>query len=350
MKLLIWLLVSFTVVCHAFTQGEANYYEKYYKGRRIIVLMYDGFGETYYRSTPLKSLNFIENEHFYKEVSALMPTVTNCNNVSICCGEFPDKTGITGNFFMDETGHQHYMESHDLVLTPTLFESLKAYGIKSALISSKKKTISLLDKGVEFTLSPEIADSSWMRKIGTPPPIYSREVNYWVMDAALYTLEHRKDISCLYIHTTDYPMHTWAPSDSSSIDHVRKIDTYIQKILEIDPEALVFITADHDVNHKNTCVDLQKSLAKSGITIAAAISAEKDKYLKHHRGFGGTSYVYLKKEQDLEEVKNGLEKIVVVKTVLTKEEACLTYHLLPSRVGDLVVFADSFRKGQFLTA
>jgi len=52
-----------------------------------------------------------------------MPSVTNANNTSICCGAWPEKHGITANFYLNETtGHEEYMESADLVLAPTLFE------------------------------------------------------------------------------------------------------------------------------------------------------------------------------------------------------------------------------------
>lgn len=333
---LLVLLISFQGI----SQND-NYYNQYYKNKKIIVIMFDGFGETYYHSTPLPALNSIQKNGFYKKVSALMPTVTNCNNASICCGEFPDKTGITGNYVLDEHDAPIYMESNQLVMAPTIFEKLQKYGVKSALFSSKKKSTTLLNKGVEFAVSPETADSTWIKNIGKTPPIYSHQVNYWTMEAALYTLKNRKDISCLYIHTTDYPMHTWAPEDSMSKKHIQTIDDYIQKIMLAEPEALIFLTADHDVNHKEYCIDIDKSLKKQGVEVKAAISAEKDKYLKHHRGFGGTSYVYLKNQSDEKTVIESLLKIQGVKTVLTKKEACEKYHLLPSRTGDIVVFSDS---------
>lgn len=303
--------------------------------------MIDGFGESYIKSTYLPNIEKISKIGLKKMVSGLMPSVTNCNNASICCGEFPNKTGITGNTFLDTLDKEEYMEDSSLVMAPTIFKRLKAYGIKSAMISSKKKSIGLLSNGVELALSPETADSSWINKLGKTPSIYSPEVNYWVMDAALYVIKNRKDISCLYIHTTDYPMHAWAPSDSNSIKHLKKIDDYIGKIIQEDPQALIFITADHDLNHKDYCVDLEKALTKKGESVKIAISAERDKYLKHHRGFGGTSFVYLNKKSDEDKIKQALLKIKGVKSVYSRNEASLKYHLMPDRIGDLIVFADT---------
>jgi phosphonoacetate hydrolase len=46
-----------------------------------------------------------------------MPSVTNANNTSICCGAWPEKHGITANYYLNEiTGREEYMESGDLVL------------------------------------------------------------------------------------------------------------------------------------------------------------------------------------------------------------------------------------------
>ena len=81
------------------------------------------------------------------------------------------------------TGHEEYMESADLVLAPTLFEHAAKRGVSSALLSSKKKTVSLLSKGTSLALTAEEAPAEWVDRLGPAPPIYSREINYWLMRA-----------------------------------------------------------------------------------------------------------------------------------------------------------------------
>lgn len=311
------------------------------KNKRLVIVVIDGFGSSYYKNAPMPFLKSIEQVGFYKEVKALMPTVTNANNASICCSNFPDKNGITGNSFLDKDGKEEYMEESSLLLSQTIFQKLEQLGIKSALLASKKKSIKLLSKGTTIALSPELKDSLWIEKLGPTPNIYSSEVNYWVMDAALDLLKNQPDIRCIYIHTTDYPMHMWAPGDSSSNDHLSHIDAYLKKITEIAPDAMLLITADHDLNHKDVCVDIQESLMYQGVKIKMAISAERDKYLKHHRGFGGTSYVYVNDSSELDNTYYALKLIKGVKTVLTKKEAVDLYHLRPDRIGDFVVLGDS---------
>lgn len=270
-----------------------------------------------------------------------MPTVTNANNTSICTSTFPEVNGISGNFFLNDKGEEEYMEDKHLVLAPTIFQKLKALHIKSALVSSKKKSTTLLCEGTDVVVSPETADTSWTNKLGKPADIYSAEVNYWSMKAGIYLLKNRQDIRCIYIHTTDYPMHTWAPTDSSSIKHLSNIDNYIHQISEAAPDATILITADHDVNHKSRCVDIQKALKLQQVEIKLALSPEKDKYVKHHRGFGGAAYVYLNSSNTLQQVTKALYKIKGVETVLTKAEAAHKYHLPADRIGDLVVLGDS---------
>jgi phosphonoacetate hydrolase len=325
--------------------AQANYAQnapaKFNGGKRVIIIMFDGFGMSYFNSAPMPYLKSQIAKGFFKQVNALMPTVTNANNASICTGTFPGVNGIGGNFFLNEQGQEEYMEDKALLLTPTIFQKLQKFHIKSALVSSKKKSTTLLPAGADAVVSPETADTSWTNTLGKPASIYSAEVNYWSMKAALRLLETRKDISCIYIHTTDYPMHTWAPTDSSSLKHLANMDNYIKQLSETAPDATILITADHDVNHKNLCVDIQKALKLQNIDIKTALSAEKDKYLKHHRGFGGTSYVYLNNAQQLQQVKAALYKIKGVETVLTRTEAAKKYHLPYKRIGDLVVLADS---------
>lgn len=341
MKKLLYILGIIALNAFLSNSQQSQKIKNIFAQKRVIVIMFDGFGMSYYKNAPMPFVKGIEQKGFFKEVSALMPTVTNLNNASICTGTFSDAHGITANSFLDSTGHEEYMESKELLMDPTLFEKLKQQGIQSALLSSKKKSIGLLSRGATIALSPETADSSWIARLGKAPSIYSADVNYWTMNAALDMLKNQRDIRCLYIHTTDYPMHMWAPEDSNSINHLKRMDQYIAQLAKAAPDAIILITADHDLNHKDHCVDLEKTLAKKGVNIKMAISAERDKYLKHHRGFGGTSFVYLNAKTDEAEVRKALLEIKGVKTVISKKEAVAKYHLMPGRIGDLLVFSDS---------
>ncbi|MDN3582963.1 alkaline phosphatase family protein [Mucilaginibacter flavus] len=342
MKVLSRCLIGIVLLSTFNAVNAQNRADQFNGGKRVVIIMFDGFGMSYFKNAPMPYLkSMINSNGFFKQVSALMPTVTNANNTSICTSTFPEVNGISGNFFLNEQDQEEFMEDKHLVLAPTIFQKLKNYGVKSALISSKKKSTTLLCEGTDIVVSPETADTSWTNKLGKPAEIYSKEINYWSMRAGIYLLKNRKDIGCVYIHTTDYPMHTWAPTDSNSISHLKNIDNYIRQIHEAAPDATILITADHDVNHKSRCIDLQKALKLQNIAIKLALSPEKDKYFKHHRGFGGASYVYLKNASDVTAVETALHQIQGVENVLTRAEAAQKYHLPPNRIGDLIVLGDS---------
>ena len=312
------------------------------KHQRIIILMIDGFGEDYYRKSDMPTLNHFEKNGIFKIVPSLMPSVTNLNNASICTGELPQVHGITGNSYYDtNSGKEEFMENDSLLLAPTIFERAQKQGIKSILFAAKKKSIGLLNRGTVDTISPETASPIWVKRIGTPPSIYSREVNYWLLDASLFSIVNDTSLGIIYIHPTDYPMHTWAPDAKESKEYLNRLDQYIAKISAAAPDAAILITADHTVTHKSYCWYLNKACVNRNVPIKIAISPERDKYFKHHRGFGGTAYVYLNNQKDLIKVQKAISGLQGVDEVITREEAAKRFYLMPERIGDLIVLGDS---------
>ncbi|HLG96512.1 MAG TPA: alkaline phosphatase family protein [Bryobacteraceae bacterium] len=309
--------------------------------QRSVVIMCDGFGLAYMEQSDMPTLAAWRSQGLFRRVSATMPSVTNTNNASICCGVWPDQHGITGNsYFEERTGREEYMETADLLLAPTLFQRAAKHGVKSALLSSKKKTTTLLPAGADLVLTPEEPSKEWIQRLGPAPGIYSREINYWLMTAAIDLLKNRRDLGCLYIHTTDYPMHTWAPEARESKEHLARLDQFLAEAAAAAPDAVFLLTADHGMNHKSQCWDLEKVCAGHGAPIRIAISVDRDKYMKHHRGYGGVAWVYCKSTKDVDRVAAVLTSLGGVESVLTRTEAAEKYHLMASRIGDLVVLGD----------
>lgn len=277
----------------------------------------------------------------FRRAKSTMPSVTNANNASICCGVLPEQHGITGNSYFDErTGMEEYMETADLLRSPTLFQRVAKKGVTSALLSCKKKTTTLLPSGADLILSGETPTEDWVRRLGPAPDIYSREINYWIMAAGIDLLKTRRDLGCLYIHTTDYPMHTWPPEAKESKEHLTRLDQLLEEAAAAAPDAAFLLTADHGMNHKTLCWDLEKACARRGTPIRIAISVERDKYPRHHRGHGGVSWVYCKRPQDIDAVSRTISGLKGVEATLTRSEASKRYHLMASRIGDLVVLGD----------
>jgi predicted AlkP superfamily pyrophosphatase or phosphodiesterase len=79
--------------------------------RRSIIVMCDGFGLEYFDRSPMPTLKAWSARGVYARARAVMPSVTNCNNTSICCGAWPSRHGIIGNSYFDPvTGTEEYME------------------------------------------------------------------------------------------------------------------------------------------------------------------------------------------------------------------------------------------------
>ena len=319
------------------TRGQ----DKKQSQQRVVVIMFDGFGPAYFAESKMPVLAQWKRDGIYKQVTGVMPSVTNANNASICCGSWPETHGIVANsYFNEQTGEELYVESAALLKAPTLFERAARYGVKSALLSSKAKTMTFLSGGTEIALTAEAPTPEWVQKLGPAPTIYSREINYWLMQAAIDILKHRPDIGVLYIHTTDYPMHTWAPEAPESKEHLARLDDLFGQAMAAAPDAAFLATADHGMNAKSQCWDLAQVCAGKGSPIRKAVSTGRDRYMKHHRGCSGAAYVYLKSPQDAAKVRDTLSGVPGVERVLTREEAAKEFHLMASMIGELVVIGD----------
>ena len=308
---------------------------------RTVVIMFDGFGPSYLAESKMPVLDHWKRAGIYKQVTGMMPSVTNVNNASICCGVYPEVHGITGNSYFDEKrGVEDYMEDVKLLLAPTLFERAARHGAKSALLSSKAKTVTFLLRGANIVLTAEEPTPDWTRKLGPAPPIYSAEINHWLMRAAIDILKNRPDIQVLYIHTTDYPMHMWPPEAAQSKEHLSRLDDLFGEAMKAAPDAAFLVTADHGMNTKTLCWDLEKVCAARKVPVRKAFSAGRDRYVKHNRGCSGAAYIYLKSPDDAPRVREILSEIKGIERVLPREDAARTYKLMRSRIGDLVVWGD----------
>ncbi len=303
--------------------------------------MCDGFGYDYYEKTALPVMKGMAQEGFAKRGRAIFPTLTNANNISIICSSYPEVHGVTTNCYFDEkTGTAQFLEDPATILAPTIFERFHKKGVSSALLTCKAKTLKLVGHHAEVAVAAEEPSPDIVKKYGAPPHMYSTEINYWLWNIAIDLLKTRPDIGLIYVHTTDYPMHMWAPENPKSREHMAKIDELLGVAKLTAPDALFLITADHGMNPKKKCIDLRKTCADHGIQLRFAVSPVADRLLKHHRGFGGVSYVYVNSEKELPHVKAFLDKLPGVEEALVREAAADRFHLMAKRIGDLVILGD----------
>lgn len=314
--------------------------------RRILIVMMDGFDPAYLQASDMPNTKQMIAKGFYKTVKGVMPSVTNVNNTGICCGGPPSRHGITANSYFDlQTKMEEYMDKASMVLAPTVFERAAQLGMKSALMTAKKKTQSLLRTGATIRLAAEApqnaegSDIDWVGRLGPAPDIYSPEINHWLFRATQIVLDET-DADLVYFHTTDYPMHMEPPWGDMSRFHLGEWDRLLGETLDAHPDLEVYMSADHGMNFKSRCHDLNKVLPRKGIDIFFAMSAERDPYVKHHRTFGGTAFVWLKEPGDFARVADACRRLDGVEAVYDRYAAASEFLLHPDRIGDMLVTGD----------
>ncbi len=308
-------------------------------GRKVLVVCIDGFGPEYFKLTPMPNLDYMVNSGGMIVGDSVVPTVTNVNNVSIITGKLPKYHGITSNYWVDRDREKEvYMESAEFLCCGTVLEKAKNKGLKTALLTSKKKLLNLLDRGSDYSLSAEDPPPDIVSKLGMAPDIYSPEINHWLFKALKVVLSE-KNPDIIYCSTTDGPMHKFPPEDERSIYHLRKLDELLGKIVEENPQLQVYVTADHGMSYKSRGIDLQKALKRKGLK-ARCLPVIKDSYIVHHQNLGGASYVFSEKSTGVAEVASALAEIRGVEKVYRREDACNEFGLMPDRVGDILVLGE----------
>ena len=318
-----------------------------------VVICVDGLDPEYLEACETPNLTRLGSMGFLKTGQCMMPSVTNVNNVSLVTAAYPDTHGISSNYrLVRETGEEIYMESGEYVLAETMFQRLERRGGKSALVTSKDKLRTLLADGATIAVSSEQAPEWVVREVGAPPPIYSLEVNGWVVEAASFIMSRCEDLDVVYISTTDYAMHTYAPEEPESQRHLSILDEAVGELVESYPDVTLLLTADHGMSRKRRMVDLESALERYGMR-AVAVPIIKDRYTVHHSNLGGCSYVYVdyvdpgsgdrrgpKTGDALVEALKVLGETPGVEEALSQEEAVDRFRLHRERIGDIVVMGE----------
>jgi len=306
-----------------------------------LVIIIDGCGPEYLHSSDMHTLEQLNRECPANHLSAIVPTVTNVNCASIVTGNYPDVHGVCGNFWRNpDSGLDQYVEAPELLRCPTVFEIMKSRGCSTALLTVKEKLRTLLKRGVDFSMSVEQPAKIVMDGIGAPPPVYSIEANYWLMQATTELIRQGMSFDLVFIFTSDYPMHMFSPEDEQAQEYLHQLDALLGQALETMPSNTKLIaTADHGMNLKVCAINPAKVLARENIE-ADVVPIIKDRYVVHHANLGGSVYLYLQDESLVLKAAEILRKHPRIELVLTRKEAATKFHLLPERIGDLLILGD----------
>ena len=289
---------------------------------------------------------------------AAMPTFTNVNNTSIVTGVPPAVHGMGGNFFFDAAvGEEVMMNSSRYVRAETIFPAAQRAGRKVAVITAKEKlrdifASGLIDAGGIAFSSEKARDARQgthgiddiEKLVGPTPNIYSGDASLYVLRAGGRLLEAgRADF--LYLSTTDFMQHAYAPMEPEALEFYAAIDVELGKLAAAG--AVIGITADHGMNAKQrldgspNVIYLETELmAKFGPGFRVILPIT-DPYVGHHGALGSFAQVHLppdcRSRFSADEVITWLRTLAGVSEVLFRDQAALLMELPPDRMGDVVV-------------
>ena len=288
----------------------------------------------------------------------VVPTFTNPNNLSIVTGVPPSVHGICGNYLYDTASDSEVMMNDPKWLrAPTVLAAMADAGKKVAVVTAKDKLRSLLGhqmRGICF--SAEKADKATLAdngiddvlaKVGRPlASVYSADLSEFVFAAGVWLMAHEKP-DLMYLSTTDYIQHKFAPGTDGANAFYAMMDSYLQQLEDMG--CIIALTADHGMNAK-TGMDgkpdvlyLQDMLdAWLGATQARVILPITDPYVVHHGALGSYATIYLSSETDHAAIAERLRTMRGIQVVLTREQAAERFELPPDRIGDLVVVSERF--------
>lgn len=306
----------------------------------------------------MPALERIKAKGTVRTAHSVIPSFTNPNNLSIATGRPPAVHGICGNYLYNpETGEEVMMNDPKFLRAPTVFKAFYDAGAKVAVVTAKDKLRALLGHGLKFDedraicYSSEKSDTTTKaangignasRWLGRPvPEVYSAELSEFVFAAGVKLLkEWRPDV--MYLTTTDYVQHKYAPGVKQANDFYEMFDRYLDQLDRLG--AAIVITADHGMKPKHHAdgspdvVYVQDLMDEwLGKDAARVILPITDPYVVHHGALGSFATAYLPAGADRAAIIEKLKQAEGITVVVGREEGCARFELPEDRMGDIIM-------------
>ena len=289
---------------------------------------------------------------------SVIPSFTNPNNLSIATGRPPIVHGICGNYLYEpETGEEVMMNDVRFLRVPTVFKQFYDAGARVAIVTAKDKLRALLGAGLCFDqdraicFSAEKSDTSTVAEHGmdkashwlgmVQPEVYSADLSEFVFAAGVKLLKEWKP-DVMYLTTTDYVQHKYAPDDAQAKSFYEMFDKYLTELDAMG--AAIVVTADHGMKPKHhadgspSVVYVQDLLDEwVGEAAARLILPITDPYVVHHGALGSFATAYLPDSANQADIIAKLKATNGITHVLTKAEAVEEFELPGDRIGDIVL-------------
>ena len=326
------------------------------KNKPIVAICMDGTSYDYYEAAKDRMPNL---QRFIKEgamglVKSVIPSFTNPNNMAIATGVTPDVNGICGNFYYDKSLDEEVMMNDPKYMTAeTIFSAFAKVGKKVAVVTTKDKLRKMLSKDLnegicfsaEFSVQANLEENGIENVIdlmGKPnPTIYDPNISVYCIEAGAKLLS-KDHFDLLYLTTTDFVQHKYAPTDPEAIEFLANIDHWIGELDKLG--AIIAVTADHGMSAKTNpdgspkVQFIETILEDVGIK-SRVILPITDPYVVHHGALGSYGTVYLS-NGDISAAKDVLGNLEGIEMVLSNQEAVEKFNLPSDRIGELVVLSD----------
>ena len=308
----------------------------------------------------MPALEAIKAKGTVRTAHSVIPSFTNPNNMSIATGRPPSVHGICGNFLFDpDTRQEVLMNDPRFLRAPTVFKGFYDSGARVAVVTAKDKLRALLGHGLQFDedraicFSAEKSDTTTKAEHGVDnasawlgmdvPEVYSAELSEFVFAAGVKLLaEFKPDV--MYLTTTDYVQHKYAPGVPPATAFYEMFDRYLAQLDAMG--AAIVVTGDHGMKPKHKAdgspdvVYVQDLLDEwLGEAAARVILPITDPYVVHHGALGSFATAYLPDGADQADIMARLAAVEGIDLVIDKATACDRFELPGDRIGDIVLIS-----------
>ncbi|MBF0276402.1 MAG: phosphonoacetate hydrolase [SAR324 cluster bacterium] len=331
--------------------------------RPVVVVCIDGSQPEYMTQAMAKGSmpwlkRTLENHGTDRIADSVVPSFTNPNNISIVTGVPPSMHGICGNFFYNrDTDEEVMMDDTQFLRAGTIFKAFQDAQAKVVAITAKDKLRKLLGYELKFTegsaicFSAEKADQTSLHEngienvlemVGMPvASVYSAELSEFVFAAGVKIMERERP-ELMYLSTTDFIQHKYAPGTDEANAFYQMMDAYWAQLDEM--ETVITLTADHGMNAKHDdegnpeIVFLQELFDQwYGKENARVILPITDPYVVHHGALGSFATVYLSKKVDANDAIHRLRSLDGITMALSGAAGCRYFELSEDRLGDIII-------------
>lgn len=329
-------------------------------GNPTVVVLVDGFDPAYLEhgvaNGTLPTLASFAASGFAATALGSIPSTTNTNNTSVVTGVPPAVHGINGNYYLDaETGEEVMVTDAKRLRCGTIMGAFSRAGVSTAVVTAKDKLLKVLAHGMDgVRFSSERAGGTTLAENGiadaealvgrAAPDQYSADLSLFALDAGVELLRAERP-GLMYLSTSDYVQHGFAPGEPEADVFHRAVDAAVASLVALG--ATVAVTADHGMSDKcaedgsPNVVYLEDELgARFGEGAVRVICPIADPFVRHHGALGSFVRVHLRRPGDVEAMMAFARTLPGVELVLGREAVCERFQLPVDREGDFAVFAD----------